>query len=85
MKNIHNVVWDALRAVDANRRIRDRVEVDPNNSQRYIVTLQHQGKEMLVEVIVDAEGVDYAGVLERVGFSRRFEEVFMNTFMDMMD
>ena len=83
MRNVHNAVSDALMAIRANRGIQDKIELDANNPGRYIITLTHVNlqKNLVAEVLTVNGEFDSAGVLERVGFSQRFETNFMDALM----
>ena len=77
MRNLHNVVSDALENVRGGRGATERVNNPTGDEIEYIVEITKDEKYMKLEVFLDHGGCA-AIVLERRGWSTRF----MNEFMD---
>lgn len=84
MRNLHNVVSDALETVRGGRGAREYVNNPTGDEVEYIVDIRKGEKFMRVEFFLDPNGYVSAGVLSRVGWSTRFQNEFMNYIMDQM-
>ena len=83
MRNLHNVVSDALQNVRGGRGATERVDNPTGNEIEYIVDIQKGERFMRLEVFLDHGGCT-AVVLSRVGWSARFMNEFMDYIMDEM-
>lgn len=79
MKNVHNVVSDALENVRGGRGATQRVDNPGGDEIEYVVEIIQDEKYMKLEVFLDHGGCT-ALVLERRGWSARF----MNEFVDYL-
>ena len=83
MANMHNAVSDALVEIRANPRIQQHIEFIPNDNI-YQIKLTRGVARLLIEMILD--GGEYTGyVMEKRGFSDRFQQRFMDALMNKLD
>ena len=73
MKNIHNAVSDMLEELGIEHRVQARVELDPNNSVRYLAWfIDVDVPDSILEIeVIDTDERPTMCVLERKGFSER--------------
>ena len=83
MANMHNAVTDALVEIRANPRIQQHIQFIPNDNI-YQIVLTRGVSRLSIEMILD--GGDYTGyVMEKRGFSDRFQQRFMDTLMNKLE
>ena len=82
MKNIEAVVRETIYEMDRNYPI--EYSVGNVSERKSIVTIKHEKKTMLFEVLHQDEH-PVAAVLYRDGFGQRFMEEFMDLFMDLLE
>jgi hypothetical protein len=82
--NMHNAVSDALVEIRANPRIQQHIEFIPNDNI-YRVELVRGVSRLCIEMISD-DHQGYVGyVMEKRGFSDRFQERFMDALMNKLE
>jgi allantoicase len=80
MRNLHNVISDVLE--DLNRKdVQVVIETNCHDEEHHIAELRHIQKYMKVEFFITPNGGITAAVLERRGFSVRFQDRFMDGVM----
>lgn len=82
MRNIHNVISDVLEQMGRSD-VRQIINVDPDDPERHVADLK-KGRDrclLRVEFFINANGGITAAVLERIGFSVRFQDTFMDGVM----
>jgi hypothetical protein len=83
MANMHNAVTDALEEIRANPRIQQHIQFIPNDNI-YQILLTRGVARLSIEMVLD--GGDYTGyVMEKRGFSDRFQQRFMDTLMNKLE
>ena len=83
MRNLHNVVSDALQNVRGGRGATQSVDNPAGDEIEYIVDIKKGERFMRLEVFLDHGGCT-AGVLSRVGWSTRFMHELLEYIMDEM-
>jgi L-2-hydroxyglutarate oxidase LhgO len=80
MRNLHNVVSDVLETLN-RQYIQVVIETNVHDEEHHILELRQNQKYMKAEFFINANGGITAAVLERRGFSVRFQDRFMDGVM----
>lgn len=88
MRNVHNALSDTMQELELTNQYRDTVTQALDNDRRWIACItkiSDPNKMLEFEVIEDMDGDPFVGVLQRVGISRDFMNLIMDTLMDILD